>query len=127
MKKPLTFGLVAFTAASFVSAAPATAATAQTAGCHAAYVDCVPADHDVDCIADKLPPIRLKQIGVDPYRLDRNKNGIGCETDESTPAPTTPAPAPTTKAPTATTKRTVTPPTTKAPTGAVRVSPKYTG
>lgn len=124
--KPLTFGLVAFTAISAASIIPAAAATQQAdPGCHAAYVQCLPPDHDVDCKADKLPPIQLKQIGVDPYRLDRNKNGIGCEIDEDAPPMTTPPvddPAPPTVAPKT--------PTTKAPAkppAAVKARPRFTG
>jgi hypothetical protein len=72
------------TRATTTTAAPTT--TAATAGCHSAYVECVPIDSDVDCAGGSgngpsyvRGPIHVKTIGVDPYDLDRDNNGIGCE------------------------------------------------
>jgi resuscitation-promoting factor RpfB len=61
--------------------------TAQAKGkCHKAYVECVPIASDVDCAngSGNGPeyvdgPITVKKIGKDPYRLDADKDGIGCE------------------------------------------------
>ena len=56
-------------------------------GCHPAYIDCVP-NHpdDVDCAGGTgngpvyvEGPVRVKTIGIDPYDLDRDNDGIGCE------------------------------------------------
>lgn len=57
-------------------------------GCHPAYVDCVP-NHpvDVDCAGGSgngpvyvQGPIRLVNVSNDPYGLDSDNDGIGCET-----------------------------------------------
>ena len=47
---------------------------------------CVPIASDVDCAGGKgngpayvKGPVRVKVIGIDPYGLDRDKDGIGCE------------------------------------------------
>jgi hypothetical protein len=110
---------VAALAAVALTASPA-GAQQSPAGCHTAYVDCVPANRDVDCVADKLPQIRLRAVGTDPYRLDRNNDGIGCEADESTStAPTRPTPS--------TTKKATTPTTRPKAAGAVRATPRFTG
>ncbi len=68
-----------------VPAAPAAGAAA--AGCHADYSTCVPvrgdgsgrggAD-DLDC-ADLAGAVQLRQPGVDPYRLDADGDGVGCD------------------------------------------------
>lgn len=51
-------------------------------GCHPAYEPCLPnvsgdALNCGDLTADQKP-VRVKEIGVDPYRLDRDRNGEGC-------------------------------------------------
>jgi endonuclease YncB( thermonuclease family) len=56
-------------------------------GCHPAYVPCVAVQgdgsgrgsaNDLDCSAIGKR-VQLKTIGVDPYRLDSEGNGFGCE------------------------------------------------
>jgi micrococcal nuclease len=48
-------------------------------GCAAGYSPCLPIVPDLDCgdIADELKPIRV--TGDDPYDLDGNDDGLGCE------------------------------------------------
>lgn len=51
-------------------------------GCHPAYEPCLPnlsgdALNCGDLTADQKP-VRVKEIGVDPYRLDGDRNGEGC-------------------------------------------------
>ena len=68
--------------------APAVAPAAESAGdCHPDYLTCVPVKgdgsgrgevNDLDCGGIGFR-VQLSQIGVDPYRLDRDGNGFGCE------------------------------------------------
>ncbi len=53
-------------------------------GCHASYTPCVPIASDVDCAggtgngpAYVRGPVRV--IGPDVYRLDADRDGVGCE------------------------------------------------
>ena len=51
-------------------------------GCHPAYTPCLPdlpgdAVNCGDLTADQKP-VTVNEIGVDPYRLDRDRNGVGC-------------------------------------------------
>ena len=46
--------------------------------CHSAYEPCLPVVDDLDC-SDVQGPITVKSPGVDPYRLDRDNDGVGCE------------------------------------------------
>jgi micrococcal nuclease len=55
--------------------------------CHPDYLTCIPiqgdgsgsgAANDLDC-PDIGKQVQLRQIGVDPYRLDADGDGIGCE------------------------------------------------
>ena len=46
--------------------------------CHAAYEPCLPIVDDLNC-SDVQGPIIVKSPGVDPYRLDRDNDGMGCE------------------------------------------------
>lgn len=48
-------------------------------GCHPNYTPCLPIVGDLDCseIDDSLKPIHIH--GADPYRLDRDHDGLGCE------------------------------------------------
>ncbi|WP_063059041.1 hypothetical protein [Nocardia sienata] len=82
MKTLSILGAAALAAASFglMEAAPAGAAPA---GCHASYDPCVPITSDVDCEggSGNGPAYtgRVRVIGPDEYDLDRDGNGIGCE------------------------------------------------
>ena len=75
----------ATTTAPPTSTSPATATTTapQTGGCHPAYEPCLPnlAGDALNCgdLTSAQHPVRVKKIGVDPYRLDRDQDGNGCE------------------------------------------------
>jgi micrococcal nuclease len=67
------------------AAAPAAAARP---GCHPAYVTCIPVagdgsgnggGNDLDC-GDVQGAVQARQPGVDPYRLDADGDGVGCDT-----------------------------------------------
>jgi hypothetical protein len=45
--------------------------------CHPSYSPCIPADRDYDC--GELPDGPYAVTGDDPYRLDADGDGIGCE------------------------------------------------
>ena len=50
------------------------------AGCHASYTPCLPIVADLDCAdvrALGVAPVRV--TGSDPYRLDADDDGLGCE------------------------------------------------
>ena len=62
-------------------------APAAGAGCHPDYATCIPvqgdgsgrgAANDLDC-GQIGKTVRLRQAGVDPYRLDADGDGIGCD------------------------------------------------
>jgi endonuclease YncB( thermonuclease family) len=59
--------------------APSPPPASTTEGCAAGYSPCLPIVSDLDCgdIADELKPIRV--TGDDPYRLDGEGDGWGCE------------------------------------------------
>ena len=49
-------------------------------GCHASYSPCLPIVGDLDCAdirAMGVAPVRV--LGSDPYRLDGDNDGLGCE------------------------------------------------
>lgn len=48
----------------------------QSGSCHPSYSPCLPIGPDLDC-PDIGHPVVVK--GSDPYRLDRDGNGVGCE------------------------------------------------
>lgn len=74
------------------SSAPAPVPVRSTApaagsGCHPDYSTCIPVKgtgsgsgevNDLDC-PDIGKVVQLREVGVDPYRLDRNSDGVGCE------------------------------------------------
>ena len=69
-----------------VPAAPVAAPVATT-GCHPDYITCVPVagdgsgtgrQNDLDC-GDVQGPVQARQPGVDPYLLDADGDGIGCD------------------------------------------------
>jgi resuscitation-promoting factor RpfB len=54
--------------------------------CHPAYKPCVPIDSDVDCAGGSgngpsyvKGPITVINPGDDPYGLDNDGDGVGCE------------------------------------------------
>ena len=55
------------------------------AACHPAYEPCLPnlEGDALDCadIEDAAKPVMVKSIGTDPYYLDADRNGRGCEVD----------------------------------------------
>ena len=66
--------------------APRPLAAPAPAGCHPAYATCIPVKgdgsgsgdaNDLDC-GDIRKVVRVRQIGIDPYRLDADGDGIGC-------------------------------------------------
>ena len=67
--------------------APAPAPPRTSTNCHPSYATCIPvkgdgsgtgAANDLDC-PDIGKLVQLKQIGVDPYRLDNDSDGSGCD------------------------------------------------
>jgi len=65
---------------------PATTATTTTtpppSNCHPAYIPCLPnlPGDALNCgnLSSSQKPVQVRTIGVDPYRLDGNKDGRGC-------------------------------------------------
>ena len=58
--------------------------SAPAGGCDPNYAPCVPVDADVDCAGGEgngpsyvAGPVTV--LGDDPYELDRNGDGVGCE------------------------------------------------
>lgn len=67
-------------ASSFALAAPA-----RISACAPGYTPCLPAaagDLNCDEIAESKKPIRV--TGSDPYALDRDRDGLGCERSDNT-------------------------------------------
>ena len=68
-----------------VTTAPTTetpSSTTATSNCHPAYEPCLPnlPGDALNCsdLTAAQKPVRVKQIGVDPYRLDSDRDGWGC-------------------------------------------------
>jgi len=67
---------------------PATVATTyELTACHLDYVTCISVEgngsghgsaNDLDCVGIRKA-VKLRRIGVDPYRLDADGDGIGCQ------------------------------------------------
>ena len=88
--EPATGALREDRARGFVEAEPGAAAprttTSTTAapepGCHTAYTPCLPnlPGDALDCgdLTADQKPVTVNEIGVDPYRLDRDGDGRGC-------------------------------------------------
>ena len=61
---------------------PATTTRSPEPDCHPAYTPCLPnlAGDALDCgdLTADQKPVTVDEIGVDPYRLDRDRNGVGC-------------------------------------------------
>lgn len=83
MRSSATLGALTLALASFGLLGATQTATAQPAGCHASYDPCVPITSDVDCEggSGNGPDYtgRVRVLGPDEYGLDRDGNGIGCE------------------------------------------------
>ncbi|WP_459545625.1 hypothetical protein [Nocardia sp. X0981] len=83
MRLPAALGALTLALVSSGLIGAAQPATAQPAGCHASYDPCVPVTSDVDCAggSGNGPEYtgRVRVIGPDEYGLDRDGNGIGCE------------------------------------------------
>jgi micrococcal nuclease len=63
------------------------AAAPREADCHPDYLTCLPVagdgsgiggENDLDC-GDLRGPVQARQPGVDPYRLDADGDGVGCD------------------------------------------------
>jgi hypothetical protein len=71
------------TAAPPTTAPPTTAAPSAAPDCHPSYDPCVPIASDVDCQGGSGDgPVytgRVNVIGPDEYDLDRDGDGVGCE------------------------------------------------
>lgn len=74
------------TSASTTKPAP-TKAPVQSSTCHRDYITCIPVKgdgsgageaNDLDC-GDIREKVQLRQAGVDPYRLDNDSDGYGCD------------------------------------------------
>ncbi|WP_327147322.1 hypothetical protein [Nocardia sp. NBC_01329] len=76
-------GTAALAVASFGLVTGVAPAGATPTGCHASYDPCVPITSDVDCEggSGNGPAYtgRVRVIGPDEYDLDRDGNGLGCE------------------------------------------------
>lgn len=64
-------------------ASTATQSTSTTSGCHPAYRPCLP-HHPGDALncgdlPSSLKPVTVIDVGVDPYGLDADSDGVGCE------------------------------------------------
>lgn len=68
-------------------AAPQPLVQQPTSSCHPDYVTCIPIKgdgsgsgdaNDLDC-PDIGKQVQLRQVGVDPYRLDSDGDGLGCD------------------------------------------------
>lgn len=105
----LSIGLFAGTA--HAEPSPTADVGEKSVGCHPAYVQCLPITDDIDCSDPVITqPIELNVPGVDPYKLDDDGDGIGCE-GESTPS-TSPSPS---KSPTKKPSASPSPRATKTP------------
>ncbi|MHB1242322.1 MAG: thermonuclease family protein [Gaiellaceae bacterium] len=62
------------------AAPPAAPAAPPAAGCHPSYSPCLPIVGDLDCPdVRSLGAAPVRVLGSDPYRLDGDGDGVGCE------------------------------------------------
>lgn len=75
----LTVAVTALVAFGAALGGSAPSAHAGSTACMPGYSPCLPVRSDIDCgeISDSLKPIRV--TGSDPYRLDADNDGLGCE------------------------------------------------
>ncbi|MBA4855304.1 hypothetical protein [Nocardia farcinica] len=80
---PLTDFLCTSGSAQFCPPSPPVAPPPRSQDCHPSYDPCLPRVIDVDCAGGSGDgPVytgRVRVIGPDDYDLDRDGNGIGCE------------------------------------------------
>jgi hypothetical protein len=71
--------LAAIAVISLVGVTAVSAETNRTSACAKGYFPCLPVRADLDCdeSADSLKPVRV--TGADPYGLNRDRDGLGCE------------------------------------------------
>lgn len=70
----------AYTACATRPAPAPASASASAAACHQNYSKCLPVVSDLDCDDIRaLGKAPVKVIGADPYRLDGDNDGLGCE------------------------------------------------
>jgi micrococcal nuclease len=63
-------------------AGPTPVAADDGTGCHPAYDPCLPLVADLDCADVRAlgkAPVTVRVRGQDPYRLDGDRDGVGCE------------------------------------------------
>ncbi len=69
-------------AAPATTSAPATSVPTVTGNgnCHPAYEPCLEITDDLNCgdLSSSQKPVTILEIGEDPYRLDGNRDGVGC-------------------------------------------------
>ena len=69
-------------AASTTDSTPTTTLTVADDLCHPAYIPCLPnlPGDAMNCgdLSSAQKPVQVRTIGVDPYRLDRDRDGRGC-------------------------------------------------
>jgi hypothetical protein len=76
---PVVTSIVTLALVATAVAAAGEAKTAASAACAKGYSPCLPVVADLDCdqIPDSKKPVRV--TGSDPYGLDRDNDGAGCE------------------------------------------------
>lgn len=79
---PVQASPVLATATTVPAATTTTTLAAAEDLCHPAYIPCLPnlPGDALNCgdLSSAQKPVQVRTIGVDPYRLDRDRNGFGC-------------------------------------------------